>query len=421
MKIKIGSFNFINNKENRINFNGYNLSSDLFNYFYLDGREDTLYVSSRDNFDKAENEEYNGYSEFNFERELLKSYYVIDYNMKIKNEINSFIRGKVTDIFKNENYSRYRLYNNISLNNIFSLEQMSKFKLDSNHDSYMDFKNNRIVQDGIIFNPYLESSPIENLEELYIDGRFDEQIKAGLIKMEIERGIAPEFVTSFIKMNDFFENKKSVNLILDGYEKFKINPYISSFLEFRGNKVVLDLSYNEENWFEKENPGKNPKDLKLDDIKGLSYSKEVLELNPEDFKDIEKQIAISPVDKLQFKIDSLENEIDNEFYEKARKDNLYNSPYSINEALNIITNIDLKNSQRESGSLEGEIEEYPKWYSNDLENLFEKYNLVEDLKQFETLDELKDISNKLDDEELIDICNEFISYEENSEEEEDEL
>ena len=280
MKIKIGSFNFINNKEDRINFNSYNLSSDLFNYFYLDGREDTLYVSSRYRFDNAEDPRYEGYSEYNFEKDLLKKYYVIDYNKKITNEINSFIRGEVDDIFKNEDYSRYRLYNNINLNDIFLLEQNSKFKLDLIHDSYIDFKNNRIVQDRVIFNPYLENKPIENLEELYKDGRFNTEIKAGLIKKEIENGIAPKFVTSFITMNDFFENKKSVNLILDGYEKFKINPHISSFLEFRDNKVALNLSYNEENWFEKENPGIDPKDLKLDDIKGFSYGKEISQKEP---------------------------------------------------------------------------------------------------------------------------------------------
>ena len=419
MKIKIGGFNFINNKEDRINFNSYNLSSDLFNYFYLDGREDTLYVSSRYRFNNAEDPRYEGYSEYNFEKDLLKKYYVIDYNMKITNEINSFIRGKVDDIFKNEDYSRYKLYNNINLNDIFLLEQNSKFKLNSIHDSYIDFKNNRIVQDGVIFNPYLENKPIENLEKLYKDGRFNTEIKAGLIKKEIENIIAPKFVTSFIKMNDFFENKKSVSLILDGYEKFKINPHISSFLEFRDNKVALNLSYNEENWFEKENPGKDPKDLKLDDIKGFSYGKEILDIDPNVFMDLEKQITKTPADKLLFKIDSLEDELDNEFYEKVRKDNLYNTPYSIREAIETITRIDLRNSQREAGNLEGNIEEYPKWYSNDLENLFEKYNLVVDLKQFETLDELKDISNKLDDEELIDICNEFLGYDE--EEEEDEL
>ena len=419
MKIKIGGFNFINNKEDRINFNSYNLSSDLFNYFYLDGREDTLYVSSRYRFNNAEDPRYEGYSEYNFEKDLLKKYYVIDYNMKITNEINSFIRGKVDDIFKNEDYSRYKLYNNINLNDIFLLEQNSKFKLNSIHDSYIDFKNNRIVQDGVIFNPYLENKPIEDLEKLYKDGRFNTEIKAGLIKKEIENGIAPKFVTSFIKMNDFFENKKSVSLILDGYEKFKINPHISSFLEFRDNKVALNLSYNEENWFEKENPGKDPKDLKLDDIKGFSYGKEILDIDPNVFMDLEKQITKTPADKLLFKIDSLEDELDNEFYEKVRKDNLYNTPYSIREAIETITRIDLRNSQREAGNLEGNIEEYPKWYSNDLENLFEKYNLVVDLKQFETLDELKDISNKLDDDELIDICNEFLGYDE--EEEEDEL
>ena len=420
MKIKIGNFNFINNKEDRIYFNSYNLSSDLFNYFYLDGREDTLYVLSRDNFDKAENEAYNSYSEFNFERELLKNHYVIDYNMKIKNEVDSFIRGKVLDIFNNREYSRYNLYNNISLNDIFLLEQNSKFILGS-QDSYIDFKNNKIVKDGIIFNPYLEK--MENLEELYNEGRFNKQIKAGLIKMEIENNIAPKFVTSFIKMNDFLVNKKSVNLILDDCEKFKINPYISSFLNFKGNKVSLNLSYNEEKWFERENPGKNADDLKLEDLKGLSYGKEVLKLDPEDFKDLEKQISVNPRDKLLFKIDKLEENLNNDFMQynsKLYKENRIGyteMPYNLEECLNRITRIDINNNQIDTK----EKVPYPKWYSRELEDLFVRHDLVKGLKQFETLEELKDISKELDDEELIDICNEFIGYEENNEEEEDEL
>lgn len=403
MKIKIGSFNFINNKEDKIYFSSYNLSSDLFNYFYLDGREDTLYVSSRDGFDKAEDEKYNSYSSYNFERELLKKYYVIDYNMKIKNEVNSFIRGKVLDIFNNINYSRYNLYNNISLDEISLLEQDSNFTIGTDRDSYLDFENNKILRDGIIFNPYLEK--MENLEELYNEGRFNKQIKAGLIKMEIERGIAPEFITSLIKVNDFICDKKSFNLVFNNDEKVKVAnvKYINDLLKKYKNEIDLRILSNR----------------KIESLTGLSYGKEILKIDSKDFIDLEKQIAQNPRDKLLFKIDSLENELDNEFYEKVRKDNLYNTPYSIREAIGTITRIDLRNSQREAGNLEGNIEEYPKWYSNDLENLFEKYNLVVDLKQFETLDELKDISNKLDDEELIDICNEFLGYDE--EEEEDEL
>lgn len=47
MNIKIGKFNFINNRENRIFLSGYDIDKKLFNYFYLDGKADTLYVSSR--------------------------------------------------------------------------------------------------------------------------------------------------------------------------------------------------------------------------------------------------------------------------------------------------------------------------------------------------------------------------------------
>ena len=72
MNIKIGKFNFINNRENRIFLSGYDIDEKLFNYFYLDGKEDTLYVSSRDNFDKIDEPKYNNYTELDLEKKLSK-------------------------------------------------------------------------------------------------------------------------------------------------------------------------------------------------------------------------------------------------------------------------------------------------------------------------------------------------------------
>lgn len=417
MKIKIGKFNFINKEENKIYLSSYSLNSNLFDYFYLDGREDTLYVNSRYMFDRAEELKNQKFTSYDFERDLLKKFMVIDYNMKITNEINSFIKEKVNNMFNNQEYSRYNLYNNITLNEILLLEQNSKYANNENYSStFIDFNNSTIQRGNIILDLYKEK--IENLEELYNEGRFNKQIKAGLIKMEIENNIAPKFVTSFIKMNDFFTDKKSVNMLLKDCEKFKINPHISSFFDFKGNKVALNLSYNEEKWFEKENPGRDPKDLKLDDIKGLSYSKEVLELNPEDFKDIEKQIAITLEDKLLFKIDNLKNELEDE-YTEIKIANRWNIPYSIREALNEITKIDLRNSQREAGNLEGEIEKYPDYYSEKLEDIFRRYDLINQLNQAETLEDIKEITRELGDNELQKIYYELLDDEENAEEEDE--
>ena len=433
MKIKIGNFNFINNKEdNKVNFSSFYSFSDLFNYFYLDGKEDTLFVNSRFNFDQAEDPNKQNYNTYNFERNLLKKYYVIDYNNKISNEVNSFIKGKVLEIFNTKNYSRYDLYNNINFNNIFMLEQDSKYILLNSFESYINFENNKIIKDDIIYNPYLDK--LENLEDLYKEGKFKNQIKAGLIKMEVENNIAPKFVTTIIKINNFMtdKNKKSVKIQFKDCEKSTINSHISSFLDIRNNKINLELGYNEARWFEKANPGKQEKDLKLDDIQGLSYSKDTLKINSNDFKELEKQIAITPEDKLLFKIDNLKEEVNTDYnnlmYDYQKKEsNLGNInisyPYDIQKALNEITTIDIKNNQIKAGKLDEEFNSYPEWYSKDLENLFEKYDNIKKLENLDTIEDLKDIVTETGDNELQQIYYGFLNEEENSEEEceEDEL
>lgn len=114
MNIKIGKFNFINNRENRIFLSGYDIDKKLFNYFYLDGKADTLYVSSRDNFDKINDFKYNNYSEFDLERKLSQNFLVLDYNMEIKNAVNRFIMIK-QDKFIEQNHIHVINYTKIFL------------------------------------------------------------------------------------------------------------------------------------------------------------------------------------------------------------------------------------------------------------------------------------------------------------------
>lgn len=429
MRIKIGNFNYLNSKEdNKVNFSSYYSVSDLFNYFYLDGKEDTLYVNSRINFDRAEEQKNRGFSFYDFERELLKKYLVIDYNIKITNEVNSFIQSKALKLFCNNNYSRYDLYNNINFSDIAMLEQNSKYILGNEFESYIDFQNNKIVKNGIIFNPYLDK--LENLEELYKDGIFNKQIKASLIKLEVEKNVAPKFITTLININNFMKDKKSVNILFKYCEKSKINPHIRSFLDLRDNKINLELGYNEEKFFKKANAGKEAENLTIDDLQGLSYFKEILNINPNDFKELEKQIAITIEDKFLFKIDKLKEEVKDDYrhlmYEYHRKEakigsNYINFPYNIQDALNIITKIDVKNSQLNPENLKIEKENYPEWYSNELENLFVKYNSIKKLENVDTIDDLKEIVNEIGDNELKQIYYEFLNKGEITTEDEEEI
>ena len=63
MIIKIGKFNFLSENKEEFRLSQYDLISK-FDYFYMDGKEDTLYVNSRSDFDK-ENKEYYKYKELN--------------------------------------------------------------------------------------------------------------------------------------------------------------------------------------------------------------------------------------------------------------------------------------------------------------------------------------------------------------------
>lgn len=284
MNIKIGKFNFINNRENRIFLSGYNIDERLFNYFYLDGKEDTLYVSSRDNFDKINDFKYNNYSEFDLERKLSKNFLVLDYNMEIKNAVNRFINDKARQIYRTESYSRYKLYKDISLSEILSVDKNSKFSLRHTYDSYIDVEDNKIIVDGIKLDPYTQV--ILNLEDFYKNGRFNNEIKATLIKLELQDNIAPKFVSTLIEINSFLQNKNSVNILFNDCEKAKIEPSCGSFLYFGHNYIELSLTEKTCNSLKKTNSNINPNNLKLGDLQGLSYGKEVLNIESKNLKNI---------------------------------------------------------------------------------------------------------------------------------------
>ena len=133
-----------------------------------------------------------------------------------------------------------------------------------------------------------------------------------------------------------------------------------------------------------------------------------------------------------FKIDNLKEEVNTDYnnlmYDYQKKENNIGNmnvsyPYDIQKALNEITIIDIKNNQIKAGILDEEFDKYPKWYSKDLENLFEKYDNIKKLENLNTIEDLKDIVTETGDNELQQIYYGFLDEEENSEqdEEEDEL
>lgn len=401
MNIKIEKFNFINNRENRIFLSGYDIDEKLFNYFYLDGKKDTLYVSSRDNFDTTE---------YNLEKELSKNFLILDYNMEIKNAVNRFINDKARQIYRTESYSRYKLYKDISLSEILSLDVNSKFSLGHTYDSYIDVKDNKIIVDGIKLDPYTQV--ITNLEDFYKKGRFDEEIKATLIKLELQEHSAPKFVTSLIEINSFLQNKNSVNILFKDCEKAKIEPIYSSFLYFRYNNIELSLTEKACNSLKKANPNINPDNLKLEDLQGLSYGKEALKIESKNLENIINQIVLSPNDELFYRLDVLEENI-NDNYRNIYKENIH---------LNLPSNLKTPENFDELESIT--YGTGVKEIDDKINDLAKKLYDIELIRNTDNVEEFNYAIKDLNDNELNSIANinsYITSNERNEETEEDEL
>lgn len=403
MKIKIGNFNFINDKENKLNtYSNYDRELNL-EYYYLDGKEDTLFVNNSYNFEKGI---YNREIP-EFESELMNKYKIVKVYEETKKQIKDYITNKVEMFFKNKIYSKYELYKDMDLAKIDELEENSNFKYRYEDHLELDIEHNKINIGKIQFNPYTEK--IDNLEELFEMNFFKEYIKTNLILKEIDKGIAPPYISEVRKIKEFMDGKKSVNLIFKNHEKFKAETYIGDFLTLRNKKIELYLGYGTRQNFERENIHKKIGDLKLEDFKGISYSKNVLEIDGRVLANADKQIAITLEDRLKQRIDIMKEEIEDEYYEYRSKveskENTY-IPYSFQDVVNRI------NQSKDS-------KEKPEWDSKEIEQIVRKNNLINFLEQAKTIEDIKDVCIELGDNELQNIYYGMLYEEENCESEEE--
>ncbi len=401
MKIKIGNFNFIFNMENKLRDFIELQYKDY--YFWLDGKEDSLYVTNISNFEK------NIYRQDipEYEKELKSKYKIISIYREITKQVNLYIDNKVEEFFKNRNYSKYELYKNIELRELNCLKDDSKFKIEFKDEFMLDIDKNKINVGNFQLNPYTEK--IDNLDDVFEQGIFNKYIKAGLILKEIEKGIAPPYIYELNKINNFLQDKKSVNLIFKDCEKFKCEAIISYFLRMRDNKFELNLNYNSGNNFKKENPLKKEEDLKLEDLKGISYGKKVIDIDGRVFTNINNQIVITLEDRLKQKVDFLKKDIKNEYYSfKDKMDSKYvYVPYNLEDAINRI---------KENKNTKEKIE----WHNKELDQIIYKKNLVDFLEQAKTIEDIKDVCVELGDNELQNIYYGMLYEEENCECEEEE-
>ena len=375
MIIKIGKFNFVS--ENKEEFRLFQDNSySMFSYFYMDGKEDTLYVHSRSDFDK-ENKEY-----YKFEQELLKRYYILEYSSLIHNRIQKFISDKTFEIFKNNNYSSYELYKDISIRKLQSLDTDIKCSL--SYNTKINFNTSKLVYaldngDSIIFDPYTEE--IHNLEELYKKGLFDNEIKAGLILKEIQHKKAPKFILKLAEINTFLKEKKNVNLIFNDGNKIKTEAELDEIFNIYGKKISLHSS-NE-----------------LENLNAVTFNKSEVTINSEDFSDIEKQIIRTTEDIILHKVDQLKEELKDKF-DKYRNETEYYMPDTIKECIERITTLEKNNFKIEQ---EQEKEKYPGWYSKEFTNLWQDYERIKTLENIDNLEDIKDEAIKTEDEELTQI------------------
>lgn len=398
MKIKIGNFNFISESKNK--YGSYDNLNENTKYFYLDGKEDTLFVTSITEFER---EKY-GQSMQEYEKDLKSKYKVVHIYGELRNQVNQYINNKVEQFFKNRNYSKYELYKDMDLNQFNQLNYNSKFDVGYRDELVLDFEMNKINIGEFQLNPYTEK--IDNLDEIFQRGILNEYIKNNLILKEIEKGIAPPYIYELKKIDNFIQEKKNLNLIFKDCEKFKSEARVSNIIKLANGKFDLNLSYNAGKNFEMENPEKKVRNLKLEDFKGISYGKNVLEVDGRVFANANKQIAITLEDRLKQKVDSLKEDIKEEYYNFRNKMDDY-VPYSLADT---VKEIKEKEEQKEKIA----------WHNKELDEIIHKNNLINFLEQAKTIEDIKDVCIELGDNELQNIYYGMLYEEENYECEEEE-
>lgn len=401
MKIKIGNFNFINDMENKLrSFSDFQYKN---NYFWLDGKEDTLYVTNMSEFER---DKY-GNSIPEFEKELKSKYKIVHIYGELTKQVNQYIENRVDEFFKNRNYSKYELYKDMELRELKELSNDSKYKVGYRDDFVLDIDKNKINIGEFQLNPYTEK--IDNLDNVFEQGILNNYIKTNLILKEIEKGIAPPYIYELNKINDFLEDKKNVNLIFKDCEKFKCEASIGYILRTRDGNFELDLSYSAGSNFRTENPTKKVEYLRLEDFKGISYGKNVLEIDGRVFANANKQIAVTLEDRLKQKVDHLKEDLKEEYYSYRNKaDSKYAYvPYTLEDAVNRI---------KESEGSKEKIE----WHTKELDHIIHKNNLINFLEEAKTIEDIKDVCIELGDNELQNIYYGMLYEEENCECEEEE-
>ena len=163
-------------------------------------------------------------------------------------------------------------YSNIYLDEVLSNEAI-KFRING---YYMGITKYDLFKDEILEIYHPETK--ESKDSLLVYVNTDE--KNYLVAEAYQKGVAPKVVQKIKELMDWFENKKSIRLVLNDGTEHKLNrePDISYLLKYdkEKNEYVIKDDYKYTPYLEKELP--------LDKVKGFKYGNSLFELNKEDFE-----------------------------------------------------------------------------------------------------------------------------------------
>ena len=373
MLIKVGKFNFLNDKKYIIDLDEYNLSGKLFGYFYIDNKDDVLYVDSKEDFDrKLKNNE-------KFENELSEKFSVVDYYRLAKENIEHFIEKKAMERYETQNYSRYDLYSYINVYKLSDLYNAKKTETDIRFfgTNVLTDCGNVVIKTSLGENLTLNlySNEVENLETVYNRGYFEKYINEKIKTIEFNNNKAPAFIYEIMKIMDFLKDKKTVNLIFNDNEKIKVDAKLGNIFDIYNNKIELAIRIS-------SNYGKN-----VEDLKAISNGNKFLEINSNNFINTKEQIATTIKDKVKFKLKDVESDLNSEYYkyyDSLREKSYYRDmPLILNEAVSRITSL-------ESYGIENI--RYPEWYSEDIKNMVQISKMIEIIEESNESSEIKQIA-----------------------------
>jgi len=226
------------------------------------------------------------------EETKIKNINLVSANELILKNVLNYIHKKLKDKL-NDNLNNYEFYN-WSQPGRWNLETQLDHRLSASYDrGYMEeIFNNEVFKftlsgDSSMIEYDLNKDVIVNIKDA-ITGKTKDLIssfvgnkqKNYLVAEAYQKGVAPKVVHKIKELMDWFEDKKSIRLVLNDGTEHKLNrePDINYLLKYDEEKNEYLIRDNYHYKPDLEN------DLTLDKVKGFKYGKSLFGVNEEDFE-----------------------------------------------------------------------------------------------------------------------------------------